>query len=93
LRTSTPQNGGQTYTNGFTPQHPITPGGLDVDQSILAGSKVINSPRHEALFTYFARIVREIWKRKLCATRQSNNVCFEKLKKLIYLFINRSTAF
>jgi nuclear pore complex protein Nup155 len=75
LRTSTPQSGG--YTNGYThtPQHPVTPGGtLDGDQSILAGSKVMNSPRHEALFTCFGRLVKNIWRRQLCGTRQTNNV-------------------
>lgn len=75
LRTSTPTamaTIGGAHTNGFTPQHPITPGGLDGDQSIVAGSRVVKSARHEALFTYFARIVKDVWRRNLCTTRQNN---------------------
>ncbi|KAF7639309.1 Nucleoporin_N domain-containing protein [Meloidogyne graminicola] len=78
LRTSTPQNNSTpaNYTNGFTPQHVLhTPGGgLDGDQSIIAGARVINSPRHEALFIYFSRIVKGIWRRNLCSVKQINEV-------------------
>ena len=51
-------------------------GGLDGDQSIVAGARVLNSPRHESLFIYFSRIVKSIWRRNLCSVKQINDVFF-----------------
>uniref|UniRef100_A0A914LFQ5 Nucleoporin Nup133/Nup155-like C-terminal domain-containing protein n=1 Tax=Meloidogyne incognita TaxID=6306 RepID=A0A914LFQ5_MELIC len=88
LRTSTPQNNSTpsaNYTNGFTPQHVLhTPGGgLDSDQSIIAGARVQNSPRHEALFIYFSRIIKGIWLRKLCLVKQINEVESQLTKNIL----------
>lgn len=71
--------GTAAYTNGYgsaTPQHSITAGELDGDQSIVAGARVMNSARHDALFTFFGRIMKDIWTRNLCATTKANNVNF-----------------
>uniref|UniRef100_A0A183BK95 Nucleoporin_N domain-containing protein n=2 Tax=Globodera pallida TaxID=36090 RepID=A0A183BK95_GLOPA len=87
LRTSTPQQngtaivGGAAHMNGHTPQllqqqqQLTTPGGtFDGDHSIVAGAQLMPSPRHEALHTLFARIVKDVWRRSLCIAQTSNNV-------------------
>lgn len=59
---------GHTKHQMASPMSSISIGAVD-DHSIVAGTTVQNSPRHDALFTYFSRIIRDIWHKSLCYVR------------------------
>uniref|UniRef100_A0A915ESV9 Uncharacterized protein n=1 Tax=Ditylenchus dipsaci TaxID=166011 RepID=A0A915ESV9_9BILA len=64
LRTSTPEglsNAAMSTPAGYiknaVPYSPMAMG----DHSIVAGANVVPSPRHDALYIYFSRIINPVW--------------------------------